>query len=203
MKSKSFTPHHFNKMEKLEPQTTTSKSGAGFTLIELLVAMAIFSIVVGAAVGIFTSALRGQRKALSTQEILNQTSYSVEYVSRAIRMAQKEVSAPTCLSQNGLNYELTRAGQGIKFRNYGGICQEFFLEGGQLKQLKAGTVENLTSNNFEITSFNLNILGASELDDIQPRVTVAFTIKSKGQKPEEKTEMKIQTTISQRNIDTL
>ena len=174
----------------------------GFTLIELLVAMTIFLIVIGAATSIFISALKGQRKALVTQEILNQTSYSLEYMSRAIRMAQKEVSAPSCLSQNGLNFELTHGGKGIKFRNYGGICQEFFLEGGQLKQFKSGAVENLTSDNFEITSFNLNLLGASELNDIQPRVTIALTIKSKGQKPEEKTEMKIQTTISQRNIDT-
>ena len=172
-----------------------------FTLIELLVAMTIFLIVIGTTTGIFISALRGQRKALITQEILNQTSYSFEYMGRAIRMAQKEVSAPVCLSQNGLNYELTRGGKGIKFRNYGGICQEFFLEGGQLKQLKSGAVENLTSDNFEITFLNLNLLGASELDDFQPRVTIALTIKSKGQKPEEKTEMKIQTTISQRNID--
>ena len=174
----------------------------GFTLVELLVTMAIFLIIVSATVGIFTSALKGQRKALAMQEILNQTNYSLEYMSRAIRMAQKEVSAPTCLSQNGLNFELTRGGQGIKFRDYGGICREFFLEGGQLKQSKAGAVENLTSSDFEITFFNLNILGESELDDTQPRVTVAFTIKGKGQKPEEKTEMKIQTTISQRNIDT-
>lgn len=174
----------------------------GFTLVEILVAMAIFLIIVSATVGIFTSALKGQRKALTTQEILNQTSYSLEYIGRAIRMAQKEASAPTCLSQNGLNFELTRGGQGIKFRDYGGVCREFFLEGGQLKQLKSGAVENLTSNNFEITFFNLNLLGESELDDLQPRVIVAFTIKGKGQKPEEKTEMKIQTTISQRNIDT-
>lgn len=203
MKFKVFThPSYRAYSESRSSKMTNVRLIKGFSLVELLVTMAIFLIVVGAALGIFTSALRGQRKALATQEILSQTSYFLEYMSRAIRMAQKEISAPTCLSQNGLNYELTRLGKGIKFKDYGGTCQEFFVEGGQLKQLKAGAVENLTSSDFEITSFNINLLGASELDDIQPRVTIAFTIRGKGQKPEEKTEMKIQTSISQRNVDT-
>jgi prepilin-type N-terminal cleavage/methylation domain-containing protein len=203
MKSKAFTPSLFREYSKTQPsKTTNARLVGGFTLVELLVTMAIFLIVIGAATSIFVSALKGQRKALAIQEILNQTSYSLEYMSRAMRMAQKEVAAPSCLSQNGLNYQLTRGGKGIKFRNYSGICQEFFLEGGQLKQLKSGAVESLTSENFEITSLNLNLIGPSELDDFQPRVTIAFTIKGKGQKPEEQTEMKVQTTISQRNVDT-
>jgi len=171
----------------------------GFTIIELLVTLTIFSIIIGAAIGIFISALKGQRKALATQEILNQSSYTLEYIGRAIRMAKKD-STSICISP-GSNYELTRSGKGIKFRNYQGICQEFFLEGGQLKQSKGGVIENLTSNNLEATSFYPYLIGESEADNLQPRVVISLYIKSKGQKPEEKTELKIQTTISQRNLD--
>jgi prepilin-type N-terminal cleavage/methylation domain-containing protein len=173
----------------------------GFTLIELLVTLTIFSLLIGLAIGIFTTALKTQRKSLALQGILDNTSYTLEYMARAIRMAQKETVAPTCLSQNGLNYELTRGERGIKFKNYRGICQEFFLENGQLKESKGGVVTNLTSNDLEVALFNLRLEGASDTDNFQPRVTIALDIKSKGQKQEEKTEMKVQTTISQRNPD--
>jgi prepilin-type N-terminal cleavage/methylation domain-containing protein len=176
----------------------------GFTLIELLVALAIFSIVVGISMAIFLSALQIQRKALALERLLDQTNYVMEYMSRALRMAKKQTAEfPVCLSQNGLNYEITRAGKGLKFLNYQGICQEFFLDVNlkRLKELKGGSEEFLTSSELEVESFNIKVSGASEQDTDQPRVTLFLKIKGKGQKPEEKPEIKIQTTISQRDLD--
>lgn len=175
----------------------------GFTLIELLVALAIFSIIVGITSGVFLSALSAQRKTLASRELLDQTSYALEYMSRALRMAKKELAAPSCLSRNGLNYEITRGGVGLKFLNYQGICQEFFLDINTkcLKESKGGLEEFLTSADLEIESFNIKLSGESEGDTDQPRVTLFLKIKGKGQKPEEKPEIKIQTTISQRNLD--
>jgi len=178
----------------------------GFTLIELMAAVMIFSLIIGAISGVFTSAFRSQKSALSSQRILNQTSYTLEYVSRALRMATKQTAdIPACLSKNGLNYEKTAGGSGIKFINHleNDDCQEFFLEDGQLKQRKNNltkTVE-LTSSNLEIISLNFFLQGESQEDNLQPRVTVFLNVKGKGQRLEEQSEMKIQTTISQRNLD--
>ncbi len=170
-----------------------------FTIIELLVAIGVFSVVIASAVGIFTTAIKGQRKALVTQEILDQTSYTLEYISRSIRMAKKDITG-SCITL-GSNYELTRGEKGIKFKDYQNVCQEFFLEEGKLKQSKGGEITDLTSSNLEMTSLNLNLTGASDSDALQPRITIALSIKGKGQKPEEKSEIKLQTTISQRNPD--
>ncbi|GAI33847.1 unnamed protein product, partial [marine sediment metagenome] len=58
--------------------------------------------------GVFISGFRGQRSALSSQRLLDQTSYALEYMSRALRMASKQTAdIPACLSQDGLNYEIT------------------------------------------------------------------------------------------------
>ncbi|PIW90285.1 MAG: hypothetical protein COZ92_01100 [Candidatus Nealsonbacteria bacterium CG_4_8_14_3_um_filter_40_11] len=180
----------------------------GFTLVELLVGMVIFSLVGGIAAGVLLSGLRAQRKTLAYQELLSQTSYLMEYMSRSLRMARKELSAPACLSQNGLNYEVAEivpGHSGLKFKNYQGICQGFFLQGDQLKEWKEGYAEplSLTSADLQVSAFNAHLFGESqgtieEPDNDQSKVTIFFDIKGK-----EESKIKIQTTVSQRNLDIL
>jgi len=190
----------------------------GVTLIEMLVAVAIFSITVGAISGLFISAIRSQRKVLATQELLDQTSYVLEYMSRAMRMARRE-STPTaecshittdCLSQADLNYE-TSGNQDLRFLNYTCACQRFFLEGPRLKEQKdwtliggvptGGTENFLTSDKLQINSLKFNLSGQSqsEVPNLQPRVTIFLKILGRG--TTERPEIQIQTSISQRPLD--
>ena len=174
------------------------KNQKSFTLVELLVTVAIFSLVVSSTAGLFVSALKAQRRSLATQELLNQTGFLMEYMSRAIRMAKKELAAPSCLSENGLNYEKTRGGKGLKFKNSQGVCQEFFWDAttNRLKEQKGGTENYLTSANLEVASFQIKLRGESQSDEDQPRVTFFLEIRGK-----EKSKIRLQTTISQRNLD--
>jgi len=179
----------------------TVKSQKSFTLVELLVAVTIFTIIVTISTGIFFSALQAQKKLLASQELFDQVSFLIEYMSRTIRMAKKELSAPACLSQNGLNYEIGEVipgKSGLKFKNYDGICQGFFLDNQILKEWKEGYTEplSLTSSNLRINPFNINLSGQSQTDNLQPRVTIFFEIEGK-----EQSKIKIQTTVSQRNPD--
>ncbi|MFC1663738.1 PilW family protein [Patescibacteria group bacterium] len=177
----------------------------GFTLIEILVAVTIFSLVVSIASGVFVSAIRSQRKSLASQELLDQTGYVMDYMSRALRMAKKDIDA-SCISSR-LNYEKTREDRGIKFMNYQGICQEFFVQDEQLWEYKKNpsTGEEstlaLTSAGLEVASLGFALFGQSQFDELQPRLTIFSIIKGRGLKSEEKPEIKIQTTISQRNLD--
>lgn len=174
----------------------------GFTLIEILVAVTIFSLVVGAISGVFISVLQAQRKGLINQALVDNASFTLEYISRALRMARKQTSElPICLSDNGLNYETTRDNQGIKFLNYQGICHEIYLDGGRIFRDKGGEVLPLTLQDFEIASLKINLSGETETDTLQPKATIYFVMKSKDKKPEEKAELKAQTTVSQRNLD--
>ena len=183
----------------------------GYTLIEVLVAVSIFTILVAGPTGLFITALRGQRKALAVMEIVDNSSYALEYISRALRMAKKQTADEIgCLSTNGLNYEIPFAyqvnenlGWGIKFINYkGDACQEFYWDKttNQLMENKTGYSEPLplTSADLEIVSGNFKLSGQSQDDDLQPSVTISFEIQ-KGTQPESK--IRLQTTISQRNLD--
>ena len=163
-----------------------------FTLIELLVAVMIFSLIGGIAAGVFTTGLRAQRKSLATQEILAQSSYLMEYISRALRMARKDVDG-LCIDAK-LNYKIVDSG--IKFMNYKGECQKFYLLGSQLKEEKDGVISDLISTNLQASNFNINLLGQTQADNLQPRVTFFLEIIGK-----EQSKIKIQTTVSQRNPD--
>jgi len=181
------------------------KINKGFTLIEMMVAVLIFSIVVGAVIGVFVSALQVQRYNLAYQQLLDQTSYAMEYMSRAIRMAVKDDGA---CGFSGNNYRVSNDNTKIEFQNYEGDCQEFYLDTSvdpnQLVTSKGADYLDipLTSNNLNVTSLNFGVTGApgSEFsDDVQPRVTIFMGIQREGAGPQPK--ITIQTTISQRNLD--
>ena len=194
-----------------------------YTLIEILMAVSIFTIVIAAPAGFLVGSLKGQQKALASQKLLDNTSYTLEYISRAIRMTKKDTIG-SCISPlnstNYRNYEksdfrklsgVDYFGSGIKFKNYQEVCQEFFLDetGGhetkdQLMESKNGTAPvALTSDELEVVSFKIGPDdGWDQNDNDQPRVTLFLEIKGgKGQRPELQPLIKIQTTISQRNLD--
>ena len=164
----------------------------GFTLIEIVVAVAIFTLLVSASSGVFIASLKNQRQGLATQEVLDQTSYLMEYMSRAARMAKKDMTG-SCTGTAKLNYVF--AGQCLKFVNYNDECQQFCLEGTRLKDENGNY---LTSDSLQVTSFAVALSGAIQppTDYLQPRLTISFNIMG-----QEQSTMKIQTTISQRNPD--
>ncbi len=107
-----------------------------------------------------------------------------------------------------LNYKKTLSGTGgIRFKNYHNECQEFFREWDainqvhRLKEIKAGSSNYLTSPDLEVVSFNFGSSGWGQLDRLQPRVTLFLKIRGTGFEPGTGPEIKIQTTISQRDLD--
>jgi type II secretory pathway pseudopilin PulG len=176
----------------------------GFTLIEMMVAMVIFITLIGVITGLFITGIRQQKNIMAFQNVLDQTSYVVEYMSRNLRLAKKEISAGSCLSQTGLNFEVTRGGSALKFINHlqGDDCQEFFLENNQIQYWRQSTNNSLplTSNKLEVVSLKFNLTGESQADDLQPLVTVFLEIKSESS-PGQSQKIKIQASVSQRNLD--
>jgi len=171
----------------------------------------MISITLTGVVSIFTSTISGQEISLASQEVLDQSSYVVEYMSRTLRMAKKdEVGA--CLNDITLNY--SKDGNTIRFLSYHDQCYEFSLNEttDTLQERKSsdntddnfGAWVDLTSSGLEVISFNIGpSYSWDENDDYQPRVTLFFEIKSKrpGLSEEEKPVIRLQTTVSQRNLD--
>ena len=179
----------------------------GFTIPELLVALFMFSLITGGATNLLLSGIAAQRSSLAMQELLDQSSFVIEYMTRSLRQAQKDLgSPPTCLAARGLNYELTRGGEGVLFINGGGQCQEFRLTTARIEEVfwAGGEITSqafLTSDNPAVTSLTFLLQGEGQDDDLQPRVTFAFELEGQGAKPESRPKLQLQTTISQRKVD--
>ena len=164
----------------------------GFTILEMLIAVTIFTLVVASASGLFVSSLKAQRSTLAYQQLLDQTSYLMEYMSRAVRMAKKDITG-ACTGTAKLNYVFS--GQCLKFMNYKNPsqCQQFCLVGSRIVDENGNY---LTASDLKVTSFNVSLSGQTQSDDLQPKVTVLLNIQGR-----ENSKIKIQTTISQRNLD--
>lgn len=162
----------------------------GFTLIEMMVAVAVFAFVVTSASGLFAFSLKIQRRSIAYQQLLDQTSYLTEYISRAVRMAQKD-SNGACTGTAKLNYAFID--QCLRFRNYKNQCQRFCLEGTRLKDENGNY---LTSGDLSVLSFGVSLSGQSQGDNIQPKAELFLDIQGK-----ENSRIIIQTAISQRNLD--
>ncbi len=195
------------------------KRSGGFTVIEVVFVLAIFLVIVGVSIDIFISIVRHQRRILAQQELLNQSSYVSEYLSKAIRMAVVDEGG-SCVETPGGIYELTHcnngpleACEGIKFINQSdnNACQEFFLdrmaapEPGFFEIKNGAAAQRLLSDAFTINTLKFVINGnqalrdAGEEDLSQPRVTVLLDLKTKNtENPPQKT---LQTTVSLRNLN--
>ncbi len=167
----------------------------GITLLEILIAISLFSVVIIGAIGLFTSLIKNQQALLDRAFVLNTLSYSTEYMSKAIRMAQKDMLG-SCIPSTE-NFILTGASS-IKFLNYNNECQEFYLENNALKVRKLGIAQNLTPSSIVVEQLNFVLFGASQDDTLQPKVS--FSIKAKV-KNSIAPSFVIQTTISQRMLD--
>ena len=179
--------------------------------------MAVFLFIIGAAIGIFISIVKSQKKVLVEQQLVNQVSYVKEYMSKALRAAKVD-SIGDYLGNKGDIYLLTHydigsgSYKGIKFINSlnSDICEEFYFDSPNGTLQKVAGIGNspvpLTSAdigiNFSKSRFIINgstssgLFLANNSDDIQPRVTILLNISVSGQAPKI-----IQTTVSQRNLN--
>lgn len=186
---------------------------AGFTILELIIVLAVFAIVISTTASIFISIIGQQKRISEEQELLNQTSYVVEYMTRPIMTAVK-ASTTTCLGAVGRLYLLTHkdmaAGvyQGIKFIASDNNCQEFFLDAdGILKETKGATTTNILSSNFKINYARFIIDGdkaksgspVPPADTFHPRITISLSVETKN--IQDKQKKIIQITVSKRDLN--
>lgn len=164
----------------------------GFTLMELLIAGALFSIVTLVSLSSFFFFTNIQRSQIRRQDMLGQGNYMVEYISRAVRMAQN--SSGECGVPSG---QFLDASDGLlEFKNSDGTCQKFELSGARVWETKGGVTTALSSEEVQISGFPAQGFGLLPDDSQQPRVAFGFTMVAEDGEP-----VYLQTTVSQRNLD--
>lgn len=160
----------------------------GFTLVELLITITVFLAVITISLQLFHNAFIIQQKILNQNFLLNNISFNIEYISRALRMAQKgyEIS----LIDDKIDDEI---GDEIKFLNYENKDQKFFLSNNEIRVEKEGETHSLTPKNLKVKKLKFK---KTDKISVQPKVTFVIEIEDqKGQK------INVQTTVSQRKLD--
>jgi prepilin-type N-terminal cleavage/methylation domain-containing protein len=212
----------FNKIQNIKWGSDPAKRGQtplsnkGFTLVEVLVAITVFTLVTAVAVGLFIHALQSQRKVLAYQELFDQTSFIMEYMTRGIRMAKKQrtVTAPiSCIATVGRNYELVGGSPShlrfIRWDHLVGafICYEFRVRENRLEVSRDRGVSwaFLTSPRLKVINFRFNIIGdgpeTPPIQPIQPRVTIVLEVGGREYGAGLRPRIHLQTTVSQRDLD--
>ena len=191
--------------------TGNNNKQKGFSMVELLITGFVFSVIFGVATSTFVNAIRVQKYNMAHQQLLDQTSYAIEYMARALRMAKIDEGNDCGLGSDN-NYKITIAGgYSIRFKNYNDECQEFkWMDLNPVDTIRetlvvdiGGRLSNvpLNSSNYTVTKLQFSIGGEKRSgDNLQPRVTIFMELED-NRLMNNNPIINIQTTVSQRNLD--
>lgn len=184
----------------------------GFTLVEMMVVLAIFSIATVVIIDIFMMAGKAQRRTLAIEKIQSDARYSIEAVSREIKMDMIDYSwAGYAGGINSPEDELALRdadNNSIIFKKSADNCPLGTAKCLVVSQDEGLTWASITSkgNNVEdlkfyidpvLDPFKLNMMNLYDSNN-QPRVTIVLVTKGIGGRAEEQETIYLQTTVSGR-----
>ncbi len=177
----------------------------GFTLIEMIVAVAVFSMVAIISVGALLSISDGQQKAASLRSAQDSLDFSLETLAREARTGRSYHcgSAMNDFDSTPRNCSLYPGGPSFTFINNQNQTVTYRTNSGRLEKIINGdSLHPLVFTPPEVIINNLTfyVRGALASDGLQPRVTIVLD-GTAGVKEKLKSHLNIQTTISQRTID--
>jgi prepilin-type N-terminal cleavage/methylation domain-containing protein len=157
----------------------------GFTLVELLVSAAIFSILILASTGIFVKIMNVQKKALAIQEVQDNISYTMEMISKEIRMMSEITTKNT-------------ASDTLVFKNSKEEDIVYSLISEQLTRKKGIEIpQAITSVNVDVIELTFYVNNWDIVNGPQPMVTINLVMEiSDGNFG--KAQARLQTTLSGR-----
>jgi len=161
----------------------TKNKEFGFTLIELIVAIAIFIIVTSLVISLLMTSLKGQKRVIAIQNVQDNARYLLEFMAKEIRMSEIDSST---------YYTLT-------LKRADGETVSYSFAGGNITRTDPSTSGPINSDQV-VVSGRFYTAGIGTGDNQQPKVAIAMKIETQG-KPEEESEINIQTTLSPRNLE--
>ena len=188
----------------------------GFTLVELLVSVMIFSIVMMIAVGSLLSMIDANRKAQSLKSVVNNLAFALDNMSRTVRDGNTYhcggapfTAAADCAGAGSTIIAVEKYGgspsnasdQVVYCRGSGTLCSD---TGTAILRSTDGGANYLPITSSEVVIENLRfyVTGSlrSESPKLQPKVLMVVRGYA-GVSARVRTEIKLQTTITQRLFD--
>jgi prepilin-type N-terminal cleavage/methylation domain-containing protein len=183
-------------MKNLFKKLKIYNRSSGFTLIEMIVAVSIFTIVVFISIGSLLSISDANKKSNSLRTVMDNLNFAMENMSRSIRTGDNYLC-------NGVG-NCPSGKDNFTFTDQNGVSVKYsFVETnglGMINISKAGGPPlRITSPDVDIDKLSFFVIGVGP-NNGQPRVVISI-IGVAGIKVKLKSKFSIQTTVSQRAID--
>ncbi|MBP9771849.1 MAG: type II secretion system protein [Candidatus Pacebacteria bacterium] len=174
--------------------TVPLHGNAGFTLIEMIVSIFIFSIVMVIATGSLVSILGANRKAQAVKAVMNNLNFSLDSMTRAIRVGTEyDCGVSSCSVDGSTEFSfIDTDGDEVIYR-LNDITQR--IE----RSVEGGSFLPLTAPDVTIERLRFYADGESDSDDEQPRVLIIVGGVAGNEKA--RTNFDLQTLVSQRILD--
>ncbi len=187
--------------------TTHRTYPSGFTLIEVLVSVSIFAIVMLVATGAVFTIVESNKKTHTLKSVMTNLNFALESMARDMRVGSNYRCDGVGDCPSGgttFIYKANRDVDGDGFYNIGdGNDQiEYSVSGGRLmKRVYSNGLPAIpiTASEIQITSMKFYLYGSPALDNRQPKVLI--TIQGYAGTGQTRSDFNIQTTVSQRSID--
>lgn len=178
----------------------------GFTLIEVLVSVSIFAIVMFVATGAVFSIVEANKKTHSLKSVMTNLNFALESMARDMRVGTRYSCNDGTDCQSGaekFSYKANRSvdGNGSYDPEDSNDRIEYALsaEGRLTKRISGGSPYPVTAEEIKIESLRFYVIGAAASDGGQPKVVIS--IRGYAGQGESRSDFNIQTTVSQRAID--
>ena len=184
---------------------TTIKKSAGFTLIEVLVSVSIFAIVMLVATGAVFSIVEANKKTHSLKSVMTNLNFALESMTRDMRVGSQYScdGGGDCAVTSGDTFTY-RANRDINGNGTSNDFVEYTLsDDNRIDRRVFDGVDDgtspITAEEIYIESMQFYVIGTGVGDGKQPKVVI--TIKGYAGIGTTRSDFNIQTTVSQRAID--
>ncbi len=195
----------FRIINSLKAKSYKLKANNGFSLIEILVAVSVFSVAVTISMGALMSISDAQQKILALRIVQDNLSYAFDTMGKEIRTGSSYHCGADIndFLATPRDCSVFPGGPSFTFLNGVGDKITFRLNNSRIERVLNGNLANvlaMTSPDTIINALSFYVTGSPTNDKIQPRVTVILK-GTAGIKEKIKSHINIQTTLSQRLID--
>lgn len=170
----------------------------GFSLLEMLVALSVFAVAATVSAGALLNISDAQQKILALRVTQDNLNYALDVIGKEIRTGTS-YHCGSDISTSPL--DCPSGGSSFTFINANGQTVTYKLDSQRLAVSKNGGWQYLTSPDLVIIDqLSFYTIGAPAGDNHQPRVTIILRGMA-GIKEKVKSHFNIQTTVSQRLLD--
>lgn len=173
----------------------------GFTLIELMVSVSIFTIVMLISASAVFSIVDANKKTHSLKSVMTNLNFALESMMRDIRVGTEYACGGSgdCPINPGSRFSFK-----TRDLNGNGVADdeiEFEFDQGRIRKTiyPAATSFYITAEEIVITNLDFYVIGSGAGDGLQPKVVI--TIEGYSGAGRTRSDFNIQTTVSQRALD--